>query len=225
MSKRRHFFLQSGSRVDSDNVIVQQGGQELIVLLTGNVGREGGLGSVKLGRGVLGAQLLADLVDFFVEELEQVLRGDGLTFGGLGLVASPLPELRTRDFSSSSILHLWKVHVSTQQAANRERHMTRTYQVVDRNATDTTEPSFHVLQTNGKVVTNTSFSDRTRGNSNEVVRVDTDVVAAHVDLVGLRHVLVEHGHSDRNKIRMSDPSTVYQEEEMMISTSQRLLWY
>lgn len=162
-------YLQLGAGHGGDNVIIQQSSQEFIILLTGDVSGESLLGSFKLGGSILGTQLLLNLVGLFIQKLKHVLGSNLLAFSSFSTMASPLPELGTRDFSSSSILH----HVVQGDTAN------------------TTEPGFHIAQTNLQVVTDTSFSGLTREVRKQVITVDTDIITTNMDLVRLGHLFIE----------------------------------
>lgn len=131
--------------------------------------------------------LLVQLIGLLLEQLERILLGNSLAFGGLDTMPCPLPELRPRHFSSSSILH----------------------EVVDRHTADTTNPSLHIAETNVEVLADTSLGDLAGDiHVQQVVGGDMNILATDVHLVGCRHVLVEDVRGDLGKCRVCDPCTV-----------------
>ncbi|KAH0294862.1 malate synthase, partial [Aureobasidium sp. EXF-3399] len=80
---------------------------------------------------------------------------------------------------------------------------------VDGHTTDSSEPAFHVTQTNVEVFSDTVFGDLA-GNVHveEVVLLDVDLQSAHVKLVGCRHVLVKNLGCNAGESGVSNPGTV-----------------
>lgn len=98
-----------------------------------------------------------------------------------------LPQLRARDFSSRGVLH----------------------QVVDGHAANAAQPALHVAETNVEVLADALLGDRAGELCvEEVLGRDLDFFAAHVELVGSRHVLVEDFGCNAGEDGVGDPGTV-----------------
>jgi hypothetical protein len=131
--------------------------------------------------------LVAQCLGLLVKKLECVVFGHLLSLGSLYVVPRPLPELTPRYLGGSSILH----------------------EVVDGHAANTSYPSFHVAQTNIKVLANAVFSDFAWYiHIKQIVGSDVHVFAAHMHLVGCGHVRVENIAGDSSERWMGDPSAI-----------------
>lgn len=91
--------LSSGSR--RRNLVVEQTGQEIRIVLARDLGREiprGQLELVSLGG------LLSKRVGLLLEQTERICFVDALALGGGDVVSDPLPQLASGDFGGSGVL-------------------------------------------------------------------------------------------------------------------------
>jgi hypothetical protein len=159
-------------------------GQEVGILLASHLSGE--VLRRKLELVALGSVLL-QLSGLLVQELQGVLLVHLLAALGRDAVLAPLPQLRARDLSSRGVLH----------------------QVVDRHAADATQPALHVSETDVEVFADTLLGDCAGElGVQEVLGGDLDFLAADVELVGSRHVLVEDLGGDAGEDGVGDPSAV-----------------
>ena len=100
---RKRISLQFGSAARGRDLVVEQRGQEIRVVLARHLAGE--VAGRKLELVALGA-LLGELVGLLLEELEGVALVDLLALRGADAVARPLPELAAADFGGGGVL-LW----------------------------------------------------------------------------------------------------------------------
>src|SRR5215218_4699800 len=169
-------------------VLVTRECQELYEHVVGrDTGEEfGGLTELVLfpafGADDVGFDLLQFLLEGFVEE---VFRHLGAVFEDTSLVVDPLPHLGAADLRGRRVLH----------------------QVEDGNGPAPSEPGRDVLHANGDVVAEAVHSDVAFGLLQKVLCGGADV-GYLVELVGLRHVLVEGLFGERDHPWVGDPGTV-----------------
>ena len=133
------------------------------------------------------SSLGGQLIRLLLEQLEGIRLINTLAISSGNTMLSPLPQLRAGDLGSSSILH----------------------EEVDGDASDTTDPSLHVSETNVEVLADTFLGDCAGYvHVEEVVLANLDFLATNKHLVGGRHVLVEDFRGNDSERRVSDPGTV-----------------
>ena len=159
-------------------------GQEVGVLLASHLSGEvlcRKLELVALGR------VLLQLGSLLVEQLQGILLVHLLAALGGYTVLAPLPQLRARDLSSRGVFH----------------------QVVDRHAANATQPALHVAEADVEVLADAFLGDRAGELCvEEILGRDLDFFAAHVELVGSRHVLVEDLSGNAGEDGVSDPGAI-----------------
>ena len=149
------------------NLVVQQAGQEVGVVLARNL--TGKVPSRKLELVTL-RTLRGKAVSLLLQQTQGVALIHATALRGGDAVTRPLPQLATRNLGGGSVFH----------------------EEVDRNTANAAEPTLHVAQADVQVLADTVLGDLAGDvGVQQVVGGDVDILAAHEELVRGGHVLVE----------------------------------
>jgi hypothetical protein len=189
----------SGSIYRCD-LVVQQAGEEVGVVLAGDLEGEVPSGELVL---VTGWCLLRQSVRDLLKDLKVVLLRDLLTLGGGRAMLGPLPELSTNQYSIAvrnlGVSNLRAGHLSGGSILHEE---------VDGNTADSTEPALHVSQTDDKIFADTFLSDGAgHVHVEKIHAANFDILTALEYLIRCGHVLVEHITGDLGQCGMRNPGT------------------
>lgn len=152
------------------------------------------------------------------------LLGDELALLSAHAVLHPLVQLRARDLCRSQVLHqvverdasvalqpCLKVATPMSDVGLQEGRV-RTKRRNDgmKELTQISDKLVGVQERDIDVATETSsrYGDALR-HVEEITRLDAAMLALGRDLVGCRHVLIEHPHGDRNKARVGHPRACF----------------
>mmetsp|Transcript_19617 Transcript_19617/g.49852 ORF Transcript_19617/g.49852 Transcript_19617/m.49852 type:complete len:276 (-) Transcript_19617:958-1785(-) len=172
----------------ADDVVVGHGGEEVVVRAASHrVAQQLG-GQLKAGGAKLVAQRRAPLVHLLAQHGRHPVGRHGAALRGARAVAHPLPHLGAGDLGRGRVLH----------------------QVVDGHAAVAAQPRLRVHERHVNVGAHARLRHAARQalEGAQVLRSHVDVAAAHVQLVGLRHVLVKHLERHLDQVGVRHPGAV-----------------